>query len=195
MPQVIRCPNAARRCRCPTARPASRSTVPAARRLFAVGAGPGPSGPRSRSARGRHVAGSARRRRRAAGRRRPKLPAPTRCRPAAAGGTPKECPACSRRCCPAPSPAWIAATCSRPTPAAAEADGPPNLCTNPACGVANPPGERNCQRCGNAAADRRRHHAARPLPHRQAAGDGRLRRRLPGHRHQGRQPARSPSRT
>ena len=31
----------------------------------------------------------------------------------------------------------------------AEAEGPPNLCANPACGVANPPGERNCQRCGN----------------------------------------------
>jgi serine/threonine protein kinase len=31
----------------------------------------------------------------------------------------------------------------------AEAEGPPNLCTNPACGVANPPGEKNCQRCGN----------------------------------------------
>ncbi len=29
----------------------------------------------------------------------------------------------------------------------AEPEGPPNLCTNPACGVANPPGERNCQRC------------------------------------------------
>jgi predicted Ser/Thr protein kinase len=33
--------------------------------------------------------------------------------------------------------------------APAEAEGPPNLCTNPACGVANPPGERNCQRCGS----------------------------------------------
>jgi predicted Ser/Thr protein kinase len=31
----------------------------------------------------------------------------------------------------------------------AEPEGPPNLCTNPACGVANPPGERNCQRCGS----------------------------------------------
>src|SRR2546425_6685097 len=30
----------------------------------------------------------------------------------------------------------------------AEAEGPPNLCTNPACGVANPPSERTCQRCG-----------------------------------------------
>jgi predicted Ser/Thr protein kinase len=33
--------------------------------------------------------------------------------------------------------------------AAVEPEGPPNLCNNPACGVANPPGERNCQRCGN----------------------------------------------
>jgi predicted Ser/Thr protein kinase len=32
--------------------------------------------------------------------------------------------------------------------AAGEPEGPPNLCTNPACGVANPPGERTCQRCG-----------------------------------------------
>jgi eukaryotic-like serine/threonine-protein kinase len=32
--------------------------------------------------------------------------------------------------------------------AGAEQEGPPNLCANPACGVANPPGERNCQRCG-----------------------------------------------
>jgi serine/threonine-protein kinase len=31
---------------------------------------------------------------------------------------------------------------------AGEAEGAPNLCPNPACGVANPPGERNCQRCG-----------------------------------------------
>jgi serine/threonine protein kinase len=28
-------------------------------------------------------------------------------------------------------------------------DSPPNLCINPACGVANPPGERMCQRCSN----------------------------------------------
>lgn len=33
--------------------------------------------------------------------------------------------------------------------ATAESEAPPNLCTNPACGVANPPGERNCVRCGN----------------------------------------------
>jgi serine/threonine protein kinase len=32
--------------------------------------------------------------------------------------------------------------------AATEAEGSPDLCPNPACGVANPPGERYCQRCG-----------------------------------------------
>jgi serine/threonine protein kinase len=30
-----------------------------------------------------------------------------------------------------------------------EAEGTPNLCPNPSCGVANPPSERNCQRCGS----------------------------------------------
>src|SRR4051794_23809279 len=28
-------------------------------------------------------------------------------------------------------------------------EGAPLLCTNPACGVANPPGERYCQRCSS----------------------------------------------
>ncbi len=37
----------------------------------------------------------------------------------------------------------------QPDAAAVEADGVgPPLCPNPACGVANPPGERHCQRCG-----------------------------------------------
>src|SRR5207247_2049627 len=30
-----------------------------------------------------------------------------------------------------------------------EPEGPPNLCTNPACGVANAPNDRTCQRCGS----------------------------------------------
>lgn len=30
-----------------------------------------------------------------------------------------------------------------------EEEGPPNLCTNPACGMANSPGERRCHRCGS----------------------------------------------
>jgi serine/threonine protein kinase len=34
------------------------------------------------------------------------------------------------------------------TDAGAAEEAPPSLCTNPACGVANPAGERTCQRCG-----------------------------------------------
>src|SRR5205807_6646430 len=33
--------------------------------------------------------------------------------------------------------------------AALEVEGAPNLCPNPACGVANPPQERYCQRCAS----------------------------------------------
>jgi serine/threonine protein kinase len=36
----------------------------------------------------------------------------------------------------------------QPETSGTEMEGAPNLCPNPACGVANPPGERNCQRCG-----------------------------------------------
>src|SRR5262249_51111091 len=57
------------------------------------------------------------------------------------------CPACK-------SPLWPGAISGRDcgfllqpdTPT--ETEGPPALCPNPACGVANPPGERTCQRCG-----------------------------------------------
>ena len=35
----------------------------------------------------------------------------------------------------------------QPEPSGINGDGAPNLCPNPACGVANLPGERNCQRC------------------------------------------------
>jgi serine/threonine protein kinase len=35
------------------------------------------------------------------------------------------------------------------TDAGAEPEGPPNLCTNPACGVVNGPRDRVCQRCGS----------------------------------------------
>src|SRR5207302_132068 len=52
---------------------------------------------------------------------------------------------------PAPAPA-AAAPAPAPARAAAGAavatrEGAVNLCPNPACGVANPPGERYCQRC------------------------------------------------
>jgi predicted Ser/Thr protein kinase len=62
--------------------------------------------------------------------------------------TPKECPACKS---PLLEGAIACMDCGyllQPEHGASD-ELAPNLCSNPACGVANPPGERNCQRCGN----------------------------------------------
>src|ERR671923_96849 len=58
-----------------------------------------------------------------------------------------KCPGCSRAFIIGPATPSAAAPVREPV--AAGAEGAPNLCVNPACGVANPPGERTCQRCGN----------------------------------------------
>ncbi|MBI3821792.1 MAG: protein kinase [Planctomycetes bacterium] len=63
--------------------------------------------------------------------------------------TPKNCPACQS---PLNEGAVACMDCGfmlQADTGPAEPEGPPNLCANPACGVANPPGERNCARCGN----------------------------------------------
>ncbi len=66
-----------------------------------------------------------------------------------AGGkptTPTKCPACSSDLLPG---AIACMDCGFLLQSDTGGDdGPaPNICPNPACGVANPPGERNCQRC------------------------------------------------
>src|SRR5438067_4047028 len=64
-----------------------------------------------------------------------------------ASGTPKVCPSCGS---PLLEGAIACMDCGfllQGDGQTAEQEGPPNLCTNPACGVANPPGVRNCQRC------------------------------------------------
>jgi hypothetical protein len=76
--------------------------------------------------------------------------------PAATAQEPTTCPSCGS---PWTSGAIACMDCGfllQSEQAAAEPEGPPNLCANPNCGVANPPGVRDCQRCGS------------PLP--QAAG-------------------------
>src|SRR6185437_1636235 len=60
----------------------------------------------------------------------------------------KECPACKAEI---PEGAIACMDCGymiQPETTAAELEGVPNLCPNPACGVANSPSERTCQRCG-----------------------------------------------
>jgi predicted Ser/Thr protein kinase len=61
---------------------------------------------------------------------------------------PQECPACKSPLLPGAISCMDCGFMITPEGAPGEVEGPPNLCTNPACGVANPPGEKNCQRCG-----------------------------------------------
>ncbi|HWG42619.1 MAG TPA: protein kinase [Gemmataceae bacterium] len=62
--------------------------------------------------------------------------------------TPTECPACKAPLLPGAIACMDCGYLIQPETTAAEMEGAPNLCPNPACGVANPPNERNCQRCG-----------------------------------------------
>jgi predicted Ser/Thr protein kinase len=66
---------------------------------------------------------------------------------ASTSATPSECPACKAPLLPG---AIACMDCGYmiQSETAAEMEGTPNLCPNSACGVANPPGERTCQRCG-----------------------------------------------
>jgi predicted Ser/Thr protein kinase len=59
-----------------------------------------------------------------------------------------ECPACKATLLPG---AISCMDCGYLLRAGTDTDteGPPNLCTNPACGVANSPRDRYCQRCGS----------------------------------------------
>jgi len=64
-----------------------------------------------------------------------------------ASGPPKVCPSCNSKL---EEGAIACADCGfllQGDSSTAEPETPPSMCTNPACGVANPPGERNCVRC------------------------------------------------
>jgi serine/threonine protein kinase len=63
--------------------------------------------------------------------------------------TPTVCPACKEPLAPGAIACMDCGYLIQPEAAVAEDDGVgPSLCPNPACGVANAPGERQCQRCG-----------------------------------------------
>src|SRR5205807_2600053 len=66
---------------------------------------------------------------------------------AAKPSTPTKCPACSSDLLPGAIACMDCGFLIQSDTGGSD-DGPaPNICPNPACGVANPPGERNCQRC------------------------------------------------
>jgi eukaryotic-like serine/threonine-protein kinase len=68
---------------------------------------------------------------------------------ASKAATPTKCPSCGSTLLEGAVACMDCGFMLQGDGAAAEPEGPPNLCANAACGVANPPGERNCQRCGN----------------------------------------------
>src|SRR5262249_31877811 len=143
MPQLIRCPNAkcgtamrvpddaaGKQVRCPKCQQAFLVAAP---RLEPVAAAAGPPGARD----GKRLA----------------APAPTR--PPThvpAAPSPNECPACKAVLLPGAIACMDCGYLLQPD-SAGDVEGTPALCANPACGVANPPGERYCQRC------------SQPLPH------------------------------
>src|SRR5262245_23502590 len=61
-----------------------------------------------------------------------------------------QCPACKATLLPGAVACMDCGYLLQMEASAAEPEGPPNLCPNPACGVANPAGDRHCQRCGTA---------------------------------------------
>ncbi|HYT87537.1 MAG TPA: hypothetical protein VEL76_02355, partial [Gemmataceae bacterium] len=63
------------------------------------------------------------------------------------GSSATVCPSCGSQLLPGAVACMDCGFLLQGDGATQEQEGPPNLCTNPACGVANPPGERNCQRC------------------------------------------------
>jgi predicted Ser/Thr protein kinase len=73
----------------------------------------------------------------------PPTPTPSKTTPA-----PTVCPACKATLLPGAIACMDCGYLLQSEPSSIEVEGPPNLCTNPACGVANPSGERICQRCG-----------------------------------------------
>jgi predicted Ser/Thr protein kinase len=77
-------------------------------------------------------------------------PAPANRTPPAAprAPAPTECPSCKAPLLPGATACMDCGYLLQGDGAGLEAEGSPNLCPNPSCGVANPPGERLCQRCG-----------------------------------------------
>jgi predicted Ser/Thr protein kinase len=148
MPIVIKCPNCATAMKMPDDSAGKQFRCPTCQKPFTVGA----AVPAREAVAAGNVAATAGSKPPAA----PPPPAtgsrpqisvpPAAAKPAAAPTTPTKCPACSADLLPG---AIACMDCGYLLQAdtAADAEGAPNICPNPACGVANPPGERNCQRC------------------------------------------------
>jgi serine/threonine protein kinase len=127
MPQIIKCPNAgcAKSMQVPDGSAGKQVTCPACKKPFVI---PKPAAAPASSGNGAKPASS------------PDIPK---------AGAPSTCPSCGSKLLEGAISCMDCGYLLQSDSGPAEPEGPPNLCTNPACGVANPPGERNCGRCGN----------------------------------------------
>jgi predicted Zn finger-like uncharacterized protein len=134
MPQVIRCPHCSKVIQVPDEAAGRQVRCPACKQVFAVRAAPARQPAAVAAGRGSPAAS------------RPAVPVPA-VRPAEPAAA-TVCPACKAALLPG---AIACMDCGYllQGEGSGESEGPPNLCPNPACGVANPPDERTCQRCGS----------------------------------------------
>jgi predicted Ser/Thr protein kinase/phage FluMu protein Com len=145
MPQVIRCPHCSKGLQVPDNAAGKQVRCPTCTRLFVVGGAAPAAAPRAAAPAPAPAAASA------GVQAASPMKAPPAPPPVAASGTPKNCPACGSSLLEGAISCMDCGYLLQTEAAAAGADteGAPNLCINPACGVANPPGEKTCQRCGN----------------------------------------------
>jgi predicted Ser/Thr protein kinase len=132
MPQVTRCPYCGKALQIPDDAIGKPVRCPFCKQLFAIRTAPEERGARSAE---REAPSNAR-----SGAPRSALRAPP---------APTECPSCRAKLLPGASACMDCGYVLSGDGAAVEAEGTPNLCPNPACGVANPPLERFCQRCAS----------------------------------------------
>ncbi len=141
MPQIIRCPNpkCQKTMQVPDNALGKRVSCPSCKQPFQI---PGPASAAAAPAKAASASASG-----------AAIAAPTSGNgaraPASPAGTPTVCPSCGAKLLEGAIACMDCGFLIQAEGTAAEPEGPPNLCTNPACGVANPPGERNCQRCGS----------------------------------------------
>src|SRR5436190_7209076 len=140
MPQILRCPHCQKTMQVPDNVAGKRVSCPSCKQPFMVPAAPLPPPSGGAASTGAFTAPPPRP---------APAPEPTNGSRAGAATTPTKCPSCGSQLLEGAVSCMDCGFLLQTEAGPAEPEGPPNLCANPACGVANPPGERNCQRCGN----------------------------------------------
>lgn len=144
MPMIIACPRCSKQLQVPDGSDGKQVNCPGCKTLFLIGA----------QARQPVAAASAPSAPQAAPPAPPPAPPPAAAPPATSdtaetASTPSTCPACSASLLPGAISCMDCGFLLQAEPDdVSDMEGPPHLCPNQACGVANPPGEKHCQRCG-----------------------------------------------